>query len=71
LLNLGITIIEEVVILVEKKVFGALIDVEYGIVKGGHTTQLIHDCQDNDCVAGGQHIEVKMITGIDGADSHT
>lgn len=71
LLNLGITIIAEEVNLVEKKIFDILIDDEYGIANGGHTTQLIYDCQDDDSIAEGQHVEVKVITGIDGPDSHT
>lgn len=71
LLNLGITIIAEEVNLVEKKIFDILIDDEYGIANGGHTTQLIYDCQDEDSIAEGQHVEVKVITGIDGPDSHT
>jgi hypothetical protein len=71
LLNLGITIIAEDVQVVDKKVFDILIDDEYGIANGGHTTQLIYDCQDEDSIAEGQHVEVKVITGIDGPDSHS
>ena len=71
LLNLGITIIAEDVKLVEKKIFDVLIDDEYGIANGGHTTQIIYDCQDEDSIAEGQHVEVKVLTGIDGPDSHT
>lgn len=71
LLNLGITIIAEDVQLVDKKVFDIFIDDDYGIANGGHTTQLIYDCQDDDSIAEGQHVEVKVITGLDGPDSHT
>lgn len=71
LLNLGITIIAEDVQMIEKKIFDILIDDEYGIANGGHTTQLIYDCQDEDSIAEGQHVEVKVITGIEGPDSHT
>jgi len=71
LLNLGITIIAEEVQVESKKVFNILIDDEYGIANGGHTTQIIYDCQDDDSIAEGQHVEVKVITGLDGPDSHT
>ena len=71
LLNLGITIIAEDVKVIDKKLFDILIDDEYGIANGGHTTQLIYDCQDDDSIAEGQHVEVKVITGLDGPDSHT
>jgi len=71
LLNLGITIIAEDVTVIDKKTFDVLIDDEYGIANGGHTTQLIYECQDDDSIAEGQHVEVKIITGIDGPDSHS
>lgn len=71
LLNLGITIIAEDIVVVDKKRFDILIDDEYGIANGGHTTQLIYDCQDEDSIAEGQHVEVKVITGLIGKDDHT
>jgi len=71
LLNLGITIIAEDVKVADKKLFDVLIDDEYGIANGGHTTQIIYDCQDDDSIAEGQHVEVKIFTGIDGQDSHS
>lgn len=70
LLNLGITIIAEEVKVVDKRIFEVLIDDEYGIANGGHTTQIIYDCQADDSIAEGQHVEVKILTGIDGPDGH-
>lgn len=71
LLNLGITIIAEKIIPIEKKIFEVLIDDDYGIANGGHTTKLIWECQDDDTIAEGQHVEVKIITGVGGASEHT
>tara|TARA_R110001599_G_scaffold150408_1_gene334409 strand:- start:181 stop:1254 length:1074 start_codon:yes stop_codon:yes gene_type:complete len=71
LLNLGITIIAEDVQVVDKRTFDVLIDDDYGIANGGHTTSLIYECQDEDSIAEGQHVEVKIITGLDGGDNHT
>ncbi|MEX0582844.1 MAG: AIPR family protein [Sneathiella sp.] len=70
LLNLGITIIAENIEVIDKRVFDVFIDDEYGIANGGHTTQIIYDCQDDGSIAEGQHVEVKILTGIDGSESH-
>ncbi|WP_297010950.1 AIPR family protein [Thalassospira sp.] len=70
LLNLGITIIAEDIEVIDKRVFNVSIDDDYGIVNGGHTTALIYECQEDDSIAEGQHVEVKIITGLDGVDSH-
>jgi len=70
LLNLGITIIAEDVKSIDKKSFDVFIDDDYGIANGGHTTQIIYDCQEDDSIAEGQHVEVKIITGLDGGDNH-
>jgi AIPR protein len=71
LLNLGITIIAEDVKVVDKRSFDVFIDDDYGIANGGHTTQIIYDCQEDDSIAEGQHVEVKIITGLEGGDSHS
>ena len=71
LLNLGITIIAEEISAIDKKVFDVMIDDEYGIANGGHTANLIWECQDDDTIAEGQHVEVKIITGLEGANEHT
>ncbi|WP_299419110.1 AIPR family protein [uncultured Shimia sp.] len=71
LLNLGITIIAEDVKVIDKRVFDVMIDDEYGIANGSHTTQIIYDCQDDDSIAEGQHVEVKIITGLEGGDNHS
>lgn len=71
LLNLGITIIAEDVRPVDKRVFDVLIDDEYGIANGGHTANLIWECQEDGTIAEGQHVEVRFITGVDGASEHT
>jgi hypothetical protein len=71
LLNLGITIIAESVEALDKKVFEVMIDDEYGIANGGHTANLIWECQDDDTIADGQHVEVKIITGVEGSGEHT
>ncbi len=71
LLNLGITIIAEDVKAIEKRIFDVFIDDEYGIANGGHTAKLIWECQDDDTIAEGQHVEVRIITGVEGPDEHT
>ena len=71
LLNLGITIIGEDVKALDKQVFEVLIDDDYGIANGGHTANLIWECQDDDTIAEGQHVEVKIITGVEGPNEHT
>ncbi len=71
LLNLGITIIAEDVNAVEKRSFDVMIDDEYGIANGGHTATLIWECQDDDTIAEGQHVEIRIITGVDGSSEHT
>lgn len=71
LLNLGITIIGEEVHAVEKRVFEVTIDDEYGIANGGHTARLIWECQDDNTIADGQHVEVKILTGVEGPEQHT
>lgn len=71
LLNLGITIIGEEVQAIEKRTFEVLIDDEYGIANGGHTAKIIWECQDDDSIAEGQHVEVKIITGVDGEGEHS
>ncbi len=71
LLNLGITIIAEDIEVIDKRVFEVMIDDDYGIANGGHTTQIIYDCQEDDSIAEGQHVEVKIITGLEGGVNHT
>lgn len=71
LLNLGITIIGEEVRAIDKRTFEVMIDDEYGIANGGHTAKLIWECQDDDSIAEGQHVEVKIITGVEGPEQHT
>lgn len=71
LLNLGITIIAEDIEVVDKRIFNVMIDDDYGIANGGHTTQIIYDCQEDDSIAEGQHVEVKIITGLEGGENHT
>ncbi|MGD1886850.1 MAG: AIPR family protein [Cohaesibacteraceae bacterium] len=71
LLNLGSTIIAEEVEVIDKRVFDVMIDDEYGIANGSHTTEIIYDCQDDDSLAEGQHVEVQIITGLDGGDNHS
>jgi len=71
LLNLGITIIGEDIKAIGKRVFEVMIDDEYGIANGGHTARLIWECQDDDTIAEGQHVEIRVITGVEGPDEHT
>lgn len=71
LLNLGVTIIAEDIEIIDKRSFDIFIDDDYGIANGGHTTRLIYDCQEDGSIAEGQHVEVKVITGLDGGDNHT
>lgn len=71
LLNLGITIIGEEVHSVDKRLFDVLIDDDYGIANGGHTANLIWECQDDDTIAEGQHVEIRIITGVEGPNEHT
>jgi hypothetical protein len=71
LLNLGITIIGEEVRAIDKRIFEVMIDDEYGIANGGHTANLIWECQDDDTIAEGQHVEVRILTGVEGPDQHT
>lgn len=71
LLNLGITVIAEEVKAIDKRVFDVFIDDEYGIANGGHTAGLIWECQDDDTIAEGQHVELRIITGVDGPSEHT
>lgn len=71
LLNLGITIIAEDVKSLDKRVFEVAIDDDYGIANGGHTANLIWECQDDDTIADGQHVEVRIITGVEGPNEHT
>jgi AIPR protein len=71
LLNLGITIIGEEVHAINKRVFEVMIDDEYGIANGGHTANLIWECQDDNTIAEGQHVEVRILTGVEGPDQHT
>jgi len=71
LLNLGITIIGEEVQAIDKRVFDVFIDDEYGIANGGHTANLIWECQADDTIAEGQHVEIRIITGVEGANQHT
>ena len=70
LLNLGITIIAEDVRAMDKRTFEVMIDDEYGIANGVHTAAIIWECQDDDTIAEGQHVEVKILTGVDGEDEH-
>lgn len=71
LLNLGITIIAEEVRSIDKRTFEVLIDDEYGIANGGHTAAIIWECQDDDTIAEGQHVEVKIVTGVAGKEEHS
>ncbi|MEO7247978.1 MAG: AIPR family protein [Novosphingobium sp.] len=71
LLNLGITIIGEEVRSIDKRIFEVMIDDEYGIANGGHTANLIWECQDDNTIADGQHVEVKILTGVEGPEQHT
>jgi hypothetical protein len=71
LLNLGITIIGEEVQAIDKRVFDVLIDDEYGIANGGHTASLIWECQEDGTISEGQHVEVRVITGVEGPGEHT
>jgi hypothetical protein len=71
LLNLGITIIAEEVRAIDKRTFEVLIDDEYGIANGGHTAAIIWECQEDDSIAEGQHVEVKILTGVDGEQEHS
>lgn len=71
LLNLGITIIAEDIEVIDKRIFNVMIDDDYGIANGGHTTQIIYDCQEDDSIGEGQHVEVKIITGLEGGENHT
>lgn len=71
LLNLGITIIAEDIEVIDKRTFDVMIDDDYGIANGGHTTQIIYECQEDDSIAEGQHVEVRIITGLDGGENHT
>jgi len=71
LLNLGITVIAEEVKAHDKRVFDVLIDDEYGIANGSHTARLIWECQDDDTIAEGQHVELRIITGVEGSNDHT
>lgn len=70
LLNLGITVIAEEVRAIDKRVFEVLIDDDYGIANGGHTANIIWECQDDDSIAEGQHVEVKILTGVEGEEEH-
>jgi AIPR protein len=70
LLNLGITIIAEDVRALDKRVFEVMIDDDYGIANGVHTAAIIWECQDDDTIAEGQHVEVKILTGVDGENEH-
>lgn len=71
LLNMGITIIAESIEPVDKKTFDVMIDDEFGIANGIHTATLIWECQEDDTIAEGQYVEVKIITGIEGSNEHT
>lgn len=71
LLNLGITIIAEEIRALDKRTFEVLIDDDFGIANGSHTAELIWACQNDATVAEGQHVEVKIITGLDGPNGHT
>lgn len=71
LLNLGITIIAEDVSPVDKRVFDVMIDDEYGIANGGHTANIIWECQEDDSIAEGQHVEVRILTGVDAPEEHS
>lgn len=71
LLNLGITIIAEDIRVIDKRIFDVMIDDDYGIANGGHTTRIIYECQEDDSIAEGQHVEVKIITGLEGGENHS
>lgn len=71
LLNLGITIIAEEIKSLDKRIFEVMIDDEYGIANGGHTAKLIWESQDDDTIAEGQHVEIRIVTGVEGPEEHT
>lgn len=64
LMNLGITILAEKVIPVEKGVFDVLIQEAAGIVNGAHTANIITTCQAEGTIPDDQYVEVRIITGI-------
>jgi AIPR protein len=68
LMNLGITIIAKRVEMIEKGKFKVSIEDEEGIVNGAHTCRIIESCQGEGSIPEEQHIEVRVITGIDSAD---
>jgi len=65
LMNLGITILADDVKMVEKKVFDVSIRDEDGIVNGAHTVKIIEKCIQDGSVHPSQHVEVKIITGVE------
>lgn len=65
LMNLGITILADNVTMIEKKVFDVVIRDEDGIVNGSHTAKIIERCIEDNSVHPSQHVEVKIITGVE------
>lgn len=70
MMNLGITILADRVELVDKtrSLYRAFISDEDGIVNGAHTAKLIETCQEEGTVPPEQHVEVRIITGVDSAN---
>jgi hypothetical protein len=64
LMNLGITVIADRVVAVEKGVFDVMIDDAEGIVNGAHTASIIGQCQNEGSIPDEQYVEVRIITGI-------
>ena len=64
LMNLGVTILADKVEMVEKGKFKVFIKDEDGVVNGAHTCRIIEDCQETDSIPDEQHLEVKVVTGI-------
>jgi hypothetical protein len=51
--------------MVEKGKFRVFIKDEDGVVNGAHTCRIIEDCQESDSIPDEQHVEVRVVTGID------
>jgi hypothetical protein len=64
LMNLGITILADKVEMPEKGKFNVYIRDEDGIVNGAHTSRIIQTCIDEGTIPSEQHVEVRVITGI-------
>jgi hypothetical protein len=69
LMNLGITIIADRVEMIDKMrgLYQVFIRDEDGIVNGAHTARIIEETNRDGVVPDEQHVEVKIITGVDAA----